>query len=106
MNENYGPRYVKYSNKKAEHGFKEDDTYIGEWSIDTNKTHGRGIKFDSNYCFIGNFENGLSVGTGKFYAIYNEVVFSVGEFTVDANGKKHSKGVSYFTNGKHSKFYN
>ena len=30
--EGYGKRYVKFSDKKAEHGFSEGVKYFGEWS--------------------------------------------------------------------------
>ncbi len=42
-NSKFGPRYVKHSVMEAEDDFYEGDIYIGEWSTETHKPHGRGI---------------------------------------------------------------
>jgi hypothetical protein len=42
-NTEFGPRYVKFSDKEKEHGLFWEGTYIGEWSTTTNKPLGRGI---------------------------------------------------------------
>lgn len=39
----FGPRYVKHSVMEALDDFYEGDIYIGEWSTETHKPHGRGV---------------------------------------------------------------
>lgn len=39
----HGELYVQYSDKPEETGFEVGDRYLGEWSKETNKPHGRGI---------------------------------------------------------------
>ena len=46
--EGYDDRYVKFSDKKSEHGFKKGVKYVGEWSKETNKPHGRGVRIKPN----------------------------------------------------------
>ncbi len=43
MNADFGSRYLKYSDNHKEHGFGDGNTYIGEWSRETNLPNGRGI---------------------------------------------------------------
>ncbi len=100
MNANFGPRYVKYSHKKAEHGFNDGDIYIGEWSIDTNLPHGRGIRIlKCGTVCIGYFNNGARPSAGKYIHAYNVGEFYVGENTVDADGNRHGKYMLYDAEG-------
>ncbi len=47
MNPKLGSRYFKYSDNRKEHGFLGSDYYyIGEWSTNTKKPHGRGISIN------------------------------------------------------------
>ena len=39
----FGNRVVKYSDLSIEHGFGDGAKYVGEWSNETKKPHGRGI---------------------------------------------------------------
>ncbi len=80
MNPNFGPRYVKYSDKKKEHGFMEGETYFGEWSTEFNRPLGRGIQINNYSMFISHWDFGV---TGKYITIYNDGAFIVGEKTTD-----------------------
>ncbi len=97
MNGNFGPRYVKYSDNRAEHGLWDDVTYIGEWSTKTNLPHGRGITINIDGMHIGDWNNGD--WTGKYIDIDNDGEFVVGEITIDADGKMHVKSMRYNPDG-------
>ncbi len=93
----FGPRYLKYSDNYEEHGFGYRNTYIGEWSSETNKPHGRGIIIDNNSIYISYFNN--CVWTGKFINISKVGEFWVGENTRDANGDRKTKVMQYNVDG-------
>ena len=71
--------YTKYSDKEDEHGFDEGSQYLGEWSRETNKPHGRGFDICSNFDIrMGYFNNGFDA-LGKYIVIYRDSRFRVGE---------------------------
>ncbi len=104
MNANFGPRYVKYSDNREEHGFRSGETYIGEWSIDTNLPHGRGIYIGSRVIHIGYFNNGDFARTGKDINIWDDGRFDVEEYTEDADGRRHMKLMIYNADGTSEQF--
>ena len=66
-NSEFGPRYVKY----RKYGKNGGTDYIGEWSTETNKPHGRCILINSmGSIYIGYRNNG--VFTGKYIMINND----------------------------------
>ncbi len=64
--EGYGKRYVKFSDKMTEFGWKEGSKYFGEWSEATSRPHGRGILILPNggAIHIGYFNNGEWAASG------------------------------------------
>ena len=101
--EGYGKRYVKFSDKKAEHGFAKEYKYFGEWSETTQKPHGRGIVIDSDgVIYIQYFHNSVSA-PGNFIKIQNDGDVDVGEVYLK-DGKICFRGTQYNTDGKSIKF--
>ena len=77
--EGYGERYVKSSDKKEEHGFGAGDKYVGEWSEDTKKPHGRGILILSNANIYIQYWAGGVAAPGNYINIFSNGEFKVGE---------------------------
>ncbi len=98
----WGLRYFKYSGKKEEHELYGGGYYVGEWSNDTNIPHGRGIHIKGGWIYIGHLKNGAE--SGKYIMIHNDSVFRVGEWTEDAYGELHNKGIKYYADGKTRQF--
>ncbi len=98
----YGDRYVKYSDKKEEHGFNEGDKFFGEWSKETNKPHGRGIYIASiGDIFIGYYNNGDA--PGRYITIHSDGDVDVGEYYLK-NGERWARGTQYYTDGTTEEF--
>ncbi len=57
---------------------------------------------DGDFIQIGYFNNGVM--TGKYIATTNWGVFIVGEYTEDANGEIHDKGMFYNPDGTTEQF--
>ena len=99
----YGELYVKYSDKEAEHGWSEGCLYLGEWSKDSNKPHGRGIRIcTSGPILIAYWNNGWSA-PGKYIDIWGGGTFRVGECYMK-DGKMTSRGTTYKNDGTTEKF--
>ena len=104
LNPKFGPRYMKYSGNQQEHGWTDDDRYFGEWSLATQKPHGRGIRiYKDGAIRIGHWDNGV-YADGRYIQIYSNGRFDVGERTKNAEGKKHFKYTSYNKDGTNKQF--
>ena len=74
--EGYGKRYVKFSDKKNEHGFEEEGTkYFGEWSEATKKPHGRGIAIWPNGDICIQYWNDGGDAPGNYIWIHSDGMF-------------------------------
>ena len=101
--EGHGELYVKYSDKEAEHGFDEGAQYLGEWSKDSNKPHGRGILIDSDGDIrIGYFNNGDDA-PGNYLTILSDGDVDVGECYLKG-GESCYRGTFYHTDGTSEEF--
>ena len=78
--EGYGARYVRYSKRNKEHGLGKGVIYIGEWSWETRKPHGRGIRiFDDGHVRIGYRNNG-KFALGKYIDVWPAGKIAVGKW--------------------------
>ncbi len=102
--EGYGKRYVKFSDKKREHGMSGVEKYIGEWSYSDNKPYGRGVViYKSGRVDICYFD-GCDKDAGSYIAIETSGKFRIGEVYYNRNGRKKCKGTEYYTNGDESEY--
>jgi hypothetical protein len=75
------------SDISKEHGFLRGDIYIGEWSTETNKPHGRGVRiYRTDTIHISYWNNGEDEVTGKYITLCRGDDVVVGEKTIDNDG--------------------
>lgn len=68
---NFGDRYMKFGDGLVDYDLKKGETYVGEYSWETNKPHGRGIKINADETIsIDCWNNGKKADTGKYIEIY------------------------------------
>ena len=91
--------FVKYSDKTEDFEIKDDIGYLGQWSKETKKPHGRGIRFQSDggicICYMKNGKG----APGNFIWICNDM-FVIGDRYIDHNGKHKDKRTRYFYDGR------
>ena len=93
----HGELYVKYSDKPEETGFAAGAKYLGEWSKETNKPHGRGIRIrSSDRIYIQYYNNGDGA-PGKYIHIWSSSVIVGEEYLKD--GKKWERYTLYKSDG-------
>lgn len=91
----FGKRFVQFSDDPSEHGWAFGQRYFGEWSADTKKPHGRGIKQydDGRQIYIGFFNHGEEA-PGSYIHIIMELL-RVGTWQKNSDGIKSYKGTEY-----------
>ena len=93
---------LKFSDKVP--GWRSGFKYIGEWSAQTDKPNGRGIKIYSwGSIYIGQYKDGKSAA-GNYIFIWSDDTLSVGENYVNANGVLKWRGTEYNQDGTTEKF--
>jgi hypothetical protein len=105
MNRKVGAVNLKYSEKNDEHNCGEDNSYVGEWSFETNRPHGKGIIM-SKYgeLVVKTRVDGDIADAGKYINVYWSGKIVVGERTRDADRKMRGLWINYNVDGTQEQF--
>ncbi len=85
--EGFKARYVKYSDKVEEHGYKKGDKYFGEWSVESSQPHGRYIVISKDgSASLGYYRYPGEYKVGNYIRITGDGEFVVGVNYLQADG--------------------
>jgi hypothetical protein len=95
----YGALFIKYSENYEEHNLGKDSKYVGEWSLKTQRPHGRGIHIvPSVHTTIGYWENGVQA-SGNHVIIYSGGDYELNEWYKHKTGRVKKRTIRYKVDG-------